>query len=330
MNDLTLDDTAVAKHHCTRCDSPLEKGDLRCAICGQAAPIDNVATQQKTIVKILRCTGCGAAIAYDPKHQAPSCSFCGDVVKVESIEDPMEQTDHYLPFTVTPEEARRALRVWLGSRGWFRPSDLSSTAKLTQLKPLWWVAWIFDADALVSWSADSNQGSGRSAWAPHSGQNNVHFDDILVSASRGLSNHEVAEITPGMNLATKREDPEGADASAMLEQFDVQRSQARQQVSAAIYRLAAVRAQRRFIPGTKFRKVNVAIVLRRLVTRRISLPAYVLAYRYKDNLFRVVICGQDKRLIIGTSPKSLVKMIGVGLAIAAILLIFLLIATMAG
>jgi hypothetical protein len=325
-----MNQTIATERNCDRCESPLEKGDLRCAICGQATPVEDATDQKQLVVKILRCTGCGAAIAYDPKNQAPSCSFCGDVVKVESIEDPMEQTDHYLPFTVTEDEARQTLRQWLGTRGWFRPSDLSTSAKLTQLKPLWWVAWVFDADAFVSWAADSNEGAGRSAWAPHSGQNNVHFDDILVSASRGLSENEVAAISPGMNLATKRERPEGAGERATLEQFDVQRSQARQQVTSAIYQIATDRAKQHFIPGTRFRKVNVALVLRRLVTRRISLPAYVLAYRYKDRLFRVVICGQDKRLVVGTSPKSMVKMIGVAFAVAAVLLVLLLIAAASG
>ncbi|QEF96406.1 hypothetical protein Mal15_04340 [Stieleria maiorica] len=318
-----MSESSVAERTCGRCESPLETGDLRCAICGQAALDAQADVPKKLAVQILRCTGCGAAIAYDPKHQAPSCSFCGDVVKVESIDDPMEQTEHYLPFTVTPDEARAALRGWLDSRGWFRPSDLSASAQLTQLKPLWWVAWVFDADAFVSWAADSNEGSGRSDWAPHSGQNEIHFDDILVSASRGLSVREAAAISPGMNLATKRAAPEGAVRDATLEQFDVQRSQARQEVSAAIHRMAAERAQNHFIPGTRFRNVHVAIVLRRLVTRRLSLPAYVLAYRYKENLYRVVICGQDKRLMVGTSPKSLLKMIAVALMVGVIALVIL-------
>jgi hypothetical protein len=282
------------------------------------------------VVQILRCKGCGAALRYDPKHQAPGCSFCGDVVEIESINDPLEQTEFYLPFTVTAEEARQTLRDWLDSRGWFQPSDLSAEAKLTALKPLWWVAWVFDADAAISWTADSNAGSRRSAWAPHSGQNNVHFDDILVSASRGLSMKEVAAISPGMDLASKREHPEGAAEDATVEQFDVQRSQARQQVTGAIHDLAARHAQQHFIPGTKFRNVKVAIVLRELVTRRLSLPAYVLAYRYKDSLFRVVICGQDKRLVIGTAPKSLIKMVLVAAGIALLVLAILAVVASAG
>lgn len=319
-------DQAIGETSCSRCQSPLESGDLRCAICGQAAPYDQQLDRKTLAVKILRCTGCGAAIGYDPKHQAPSCSFCGDVVKVESVEDPMEQTEHYLPFTVTTDQARAALRNWLGSRGWFRPSDLSARAHLTQMKPLWWVAWVFDADAFVSWTADSNEGAGRSAWAPHSGQNNIHFDDILVSASRGLTAGEVAAISPGMNLATKQDEPNGAEERATLEQFDVQRSQARQQVAAAINSIAAQQVQNQFVPGTRFRKVNVAVVLRRLVTRRVALPAYVLAYRYKNQLYRVVICGQDMRLIIGNSPKSLIKMIAVALVIIVLGLVVLMVA----
>ena len=316
-----MTEVAVEDRQCERCQSPLEVEDLRCAICGQAAPKQTQRTVQRVSIQILRCRGCGAALRYDPKHQAPACSFCGDVVRVESIDDPPEQTELYVPFSVDAQQARETLRRWLASRGWFCPSDLSSTAQLTQLKPLWWVAWIFDADAFVSWAADSNANSGRSAWAPHSGQNMIRFDDILISASRGLSYREVSVISPGMNLATAKEYPAGADESATIEQFDLQRSQARQQVSAAIDRLAANHVQSHFIPGTRFRNVKVSVVLRKLFTRRFALPAYVLAYRYKDRLYRVVICGQDASLVIGATPKSLLKM----LAVAAIVLVIVMI-----
>ena len=53
--------------------------------------------------------------------------------------------------------------------------------------------------------------------------------------------------------------------------------------------------------------MHVSVILRRLVTRRLSFPAYVLAYRYHDQLYRVVICGQDARCVIGSAPYSWVK-----------------------
>ncbi len=309
------------QQRCSRCQTPLELGDLRCSICGQAAP--QVATaQQKTVVKILRCTGCGAAVAYDPKRQALSCSFCDSVVKIETIEDPMEQTSGYLPFTVSRDEARAALQNWLGSLGWFRPSDLRSSARLQELRPLWWVAWVFDADSKISWTADSNAGARRSAWAPHAGQTNVSFRSILASASRGLSDAEVDAIGPGLDLNSARDEPEGAD-DATLEQFDVQRSQARRQVTATLHALADRHVQQTQIPGTRFRNVKVSVVVQGLITRRLSLPAYVLAYRYKHKLYRVVICGQNPKLISGAAPYSMAKIVLVVLGVIAALMLVL-------
>lgn len=291
--------------HCERCETPLECGDLRCSICGQAAPKDRPQTEHVE-VRILRCKGCGAATAYDVQHQAPSCSFCDSIVEVETLEDPMEQSEGYLPFTVDRDEARKSMRHWLGTLGWFRPSDLKAAARLEQLKPLWWVGWVFDADSLVSWTADSNAGSHRSAWAPHSGQVDMTFDDILVSASRGLSASEASSLGPGCNVATLRETPEGAEGGT-IEQFDLQRSQARQQIVNAIQNIAAGEVETKHVPGSRFRKVSVSVVLRKLITRRISLPAWVLAYRYKGRLYRMVICGQNASFVTGTAPYSFAK-----------------------
>jgi len=62
------------------------------------------------------------------------------------------------------------------------------------------------------------------------------------------------------------------------------------------------------------------VILRKLVTRRYSFPAYVLAYRYQDRLYRVVICGQDARRVIGSAPYSIPKIILVVAGAAAALL----------
>lgn len=313
-----------AIENCERCESPLETGDLRCSICGQASPADRPHAEKLT-VQILRCKGCGAATAYDIEHQAPSCTFCDSVVEVETVEDPMEQSQGYLPFTTGQDEARKAMRHWLSSLGWFRPSDLTTSARLEQLKPLWWVGWVFDAESEVSWAADSNAGSRRSAWAPHSGQVNMTFDDILVSASRGLSDAEVSAICPGCDLSTIRDEPEGAQ-NATIEQFDLQRSQARQQIISAIQTIAAQRVEQNEIPGSRFRKTSVSVVLRKLITRRISLPAWVLAYRYKGRLYRMVICGQDASYVTGTAPYSVAKIIIVAMCVAAAVLAFMAVA----
>ena len=66
----------------------------------------------------------------------------------------------------------------------------------------------------------------------------------------------------------------------------------------------------------------MAVLLRKLATRRLSFPAYVMAYRYKDNLYRAVVCGQDVSCVHGSAPYSLAKIVLVvflGLAAVAVI-----------
>ena len=93
--------------------------------------------------------------------------------------------------------------------------------------------------------------------------------------------------------------------------------------------MAHNRVQQSEIPGTKFRKLQVSLVLQNLVTRRLSFPAYVMAYHYKGQLYRLVISGQDKTLMSGNAPYSQVKIIGVVGAVVAVLAFILLLISLA-
>jgi len=310
---------------CRRCQCPLERGDIRCAVC--AAATDRASDSAEEIhVEILRCTGCAAAMAYNPAEQAPKCSFCQEVLRVETLIDPPEQTEGFFPFTNTADEARKGLRRWLGSLGWFRPSDLKSSARMESLKPLWFVGWVFDAHAVVSWAADSNANSHRAAWAPHAGQTEMEFDDILVSASRGLGDEEVTAMASSYREGSVEPEARGAEG-ATIERFDVQRSQARAIVLKAASGVARKRVMSGEIPGSRFRKVSVSLLLKGLETRRYSFPAWVLAYRYRNRLYRAVISGQNTAYVHGRAPVSLAKILL--LVVAVLMLIFVVIAVIA-
>jgi hypothetical protein len=208
---------------CQRCESPLASSDLRCAICGLPA----VAAEpggQEAVEQVLRCNGCGAAVAYRAEVQAPRCDFCGEVMELETPDDPVEQAEAFVRFRVTPDQARAALEAWLGSRGFFRPSDLRAKAKLHELKPLWWAGWMFDADVLMSWAADSDADARRSQWAPHAGQARVSMRRTVVPASRGLELDECVALLPFYDVSDTTPEPEQAFREATVEQFVLQRS----------------------------------------------------------------------------------------------------------
>ena len=309
---------------CSRCETPLADEDIRCAVCALPA-VEDRPVRAAAQAQILRCEECAAAITYTVEAQALKCAFCGSVMHLEIPEDPIEEAEGYLPFTVTQDQARASVGQWLGTLGFFRPSDLQSQAAIDKLEPLWWVGWVFDAETLISWTADSNAGARRSAWAPHSGQNPLSMQSILVSASRGLTEKESSQLASHFQLgsaAPKPHGPNGASAdTATIERFDVQRSAARQTIAEAVQASAARYAQA-WIPGSTFRNLHTAVLLRRLQTKRFAFPTYVMAYRYNDKVYRALVHGQDASCVLGSAPYSVIK---IALTVAAVVAVVLLV-----
>jgi hypothetical protein len=246
------------------------------------------------------------------------------VMNIEQPVDPIETATLRVPFTVDRDLATAAVRTWLGKRGFFAPKTLRDEALIEHIQPLCWAAWIVNAEALVTWTADSDAGSERSAWAPHSGQTRQTFDNIAVPASRGLRHDECSLLVPYYDLshAVGISAPHIAgEEPAMVESFDAQRSAARQHVARAIDQLATVRVQP-LIPGSRFRNIRVSCLLERQATDRVALPAWVLAYRYRGSPYRAVVHGQRAEIVFGTSPTDWGKVAwlvgGILLAILAI------------
>lgn len=314
---------------CDRCESPLAFEDLRCPICSHAASSVERADVPEVAVEVMRCTSCGASVTYSVREMAPRCAFCGSVTEVEIPEDPIEQTESFLPFTVDRDRAVAAYRSWLAGLGWFRPSDLGSSSTLETIKPLWWVGWVFNAEATVSWTADSDAGSRRADWAPHAGRTELGYRNIAVSASRGLSSEETSRLARSYDLATARTEPEGGDERGIIEQFEVPRSSARAKVMTVIEDIAARKLREGRIPGRRFRNLHTAVLLRRLVRKRYAFPSYVLAYRFRGRMFRVVISGQDPSCLTGSAPYSVGKILAVTIGgLAALLVLIGLIAAL--
>ena len=304
---------------CTRCRTSLEDGDLRCAVC--ALPVVGAATstERGTRAEILRCTDCNAAVAFDPAKRAPHCGFCGATMTIEHPVDPVEVAARRIPFAVSRDRAEASLRGWLGKRGYFAPAALHEEAVLESLTPICWAGWSVTAHATVAWTADSDQGARRSAWAPHAGQLPIRFDGVVVPASRGLDHEECRLLTPfydlGAAIAVDADHPD--DVPAMVESFDAQRSAARAIVQRAITATAKTRVEPA-IPGRRFRNIHVACLLEGQTTVRVALPAWVLAYRYRGRPYRAIVHGQRPEVVFGGSPTDWAKVARVVLAILAI------------
>jgi hypothetical protein len=246
-------------------------------------------------------------------------------MRTETQEDPIDQADQFVPFKVGTDEAHEALRMFLGKGGFFRPKDLASRAALDSLRPMWWPGWRFNAQVEATWTADTDAGAHRSDWAPHAGATRLVLNNILVSASRGLTQAETQTLSPAYDLTQAKPQPEGP-SDAQVELFDVTRSGARRQILAALEFTARERIARSALPGRRHRNLRTAVTLTGLDTAHYALPAYVLAYRYGKKLYRVVVHGQDPTCVLGEKPISWGKVaVTVLVALALLVLVFLVI-----
>lgn len=313
--------TAV-ESQCQRCHSRLEAEDLRCPVCALPTPRPPRAAERES-ARVIRCGNCGATVAYSVEAQAPKCAYCASEMHTETQKDPIDQADRFVPFEVSPEQARQALSEFLGKGGFFRPADLASRAALDSLRPLWWPGWEFDAQVEAAWTADTNVGAHRSDWAPHSGSTRLEMNNILVSASRGLTQKETHQLSPHYDIAKAKPQPVGP-SGAQVELFDVTRSGARRQILAAVEETARQHIAQADLPGSRNRNLRVAVALSGLETAHYALPAYVLAYRYGKKLYRVVVHGQDASCVLGEKPVSWAKVAATVLVALAVLVVIIL------
>jgi len=309
---------------CTRCTSVLEDGDLRCAICALPVPFEAVAAASP-YAKILRCRECGAAVAFSAEHRAPACVFCASTMEIEQPVDPIEVARVRVPFSVDRVDAEASLRGWLGNRGWFAPKELREGAVLESVMPLYWAGWLVDARARVAWTADSDAGAHKSAWAPHGGDLSMTFDAIVVPASRGLDREECRLLVPFYDVgAALPIDPATVtDLDAPIEGFDAQRSAAREVVQHAIERVAKTKVEPH-VPGRRFRNIRIACLVESQTTERVALPAWVLAYRYRGTLYRAIVHGQRREVVFGNAPLDLKKVAMVVLGALAVIAVIAL------
>lgn len=259
-------------------------------------------------------------MSYDASAQALRCPFCGSE-QLEKQPDAKEiAPDGVVPFVVTREEAIAKMRDWLG-KGFWRPGDLATEAAVVKMTPVYVPYWVFQADTDTYWTADTNQTppGARADWYPVSGQHQGQYAGLLVGASGALTGAETGALCPfDLSGAVP---PEKVDLQNIIfERFNVPRKYARPLASQGLEALES-QACEEFVPG-KCRNLNVNVRITNLASRPMLLPVWIMAYRYRENLFRFLANGQTGRST-GQAPLSYQR-IGVAIAVAVIAILLIL------
>ena len=322
--------TLEMTQRCEICRCYVDEEDLFCANCGTENPFASDEVEllaHEANHHSFGCKACGASMSYDASAQALRCPFCGST-EMEKREGARTITpEGVVRFAVDRERAEKTLRDWLGS-GFWRPSDAARASRIGEMTAVYVPYWIFEAETDTIFTADSSPApfGSRGNWYPVNGTNRSKHGGILIAGSSILTHVETEAIAPFAIGAAVG--PENVDLKhAIYEEFQVPRKLARPLALSAIEEIERGACARK-VPN-RHRNVRVNVRISSMKGYPMLLPVWILAYRYKDHVHRVLINGQSGK-IAGSAPFSYAKLGVILLVVVTILLTIAAIALVAG
>ena len=283
-----------------------------------------------------QCDACGAISEVDAKLTATSCGFCGnDKLDLAESHEDVIRPESVVAFSVEKDKAVDDFQAWISGL-WFRPNALKQLARLEKIAGIYVPCWTYDAHTRSHWTAEAGyyyyvtetyttQENGRSVqktrqvrktrWEPAVGRHAKFFDDVLVSASRGLEQKLFEGLEPFRLEQLKQYDTQ------YLAGFTAERYQLALQDGYGVAKgkmESTIRSEcASMVPGDTHRNLRVNSHFSDVTFKHILLPVWIAAYEYQGKVYQYLVNGQTGKTH-GTAPWSWIK---ISLAVVAVLLI---------
>lgn len=289
-------------------------------------------------MKTFSCSSCGAKVSYDPGLKTLACAYCGSTYVIESAaSEQTERPERLVAFAHDQPHAEKLFWQWLG-KGFFRPRDITKKSAISEIRGVYLPFFAFDADAESDWTADAgyhytvqeayttkdekgntvtkHRNVQKTRWQPARGDHAAHYEDWLISASKGLTQDWVAKIVP-FDMARAEQYDAGYLAGFAAENPSIQAPVAKQTAHGELV-VQEERACDQMVPGDTHRNLRVSSVLRNWSYDLVMLPLWIAAFRYKGKVYRFLVNGQTGE-VQGNAPFSYLKLILVILGSAALI-----------
>ena len=268
-------------------------------------------------IATLSCGHCGAVLQF-AGVRTETCPYCAspNVVERPPTAD-RPQPELVVAFTGDAAAARRRLDAWLGSRTWFADARIKR-ARVEDLRGVYLPAYLYSAVAHTDYTAeigehytetetyetkdkDGNKKTEtrtvtRTEYRSLAGRHVGYVTDVVVSASKGLVDRELAAVEP-FDLQQIRRYAPTLVSGWITEEFSrslddcmhASRGEAVDDVGAKL---------RRFMPGDSYCDLHWRTSVSWESIDPVLVPVWVLALRYRDDkpLLRLVINGQTGKI----------------------------------
>ena len=308
-------------------------------------------TQLTTTAQEVNCPGCQATITFEPPDVAGKCPFCATsiITQTSHAVDPTLVPSGLVPFTVGRKAALKNLRNWLAFR-WdlkdlkaiFLPGKLKQLAQNQALTGIYLPFWTYDAqthsryrgergkhyyetETYTTTNADGKRETKtrqvqRTRWYSTSGQVSRLFDDVLVPATRAISEQKLHQLWP--TLAVSQLKPYSAE---YLAGFQAQRYEIPVKEGFERAKTAMAKTIRRDIcadiGGDDQRIRSVSTTYSKETFKHVLLPVWMATYRYGGKTYQVMINAQTG-MVMGERPVAVWKVV-LTAAIATLILVII-------
>ena len=310
--------------------APVGENDLEAGLSRQAAQRSApVSTKQE-----VRCRGCGAIVIFEGSLTSSACSYCDTPLQVKDahVADHPIRVDGIATFQVEDAAAKVAVRAWVNGR-WFAPGVWKKRGVEGKFDGVYMPFFTFDAMTFTRYtgqrgdayyvevgSGDNKRRERRVNWTPAAGAFQRFFDDICIPALSSLPQKLLQGLEP---WPTDRLLPftDSALAGKRAHTYEKELSTcfglAKERVESA---LAGDVRQR--IGGDEQRVHSQDTQYSALTYKHVLLPVWVLAYRYGDTPFRVVVNAVTGQ-VHGERPWSIPKIVAFAIFVAAVVFFFI-------
>lgn len=286
-------------------------------------------------LRVTQCNKCGARVSFDDSATSTQCVYCGssNVLQQDANRNGI-RPESLLPLDVGRAQVQANFQEWIGGL-WFRPSALKKLKRF-EATGIYVPFWTFDAQLHSDWSAQSGtyyyvtetytaQVNGKSVmrtrqvrktrWRPAWGKRDDHYNDHLVLGAKGQPAGLVRELG-SFELSGLVPYQPGYLAGWRAEEYSIDLGDAW-----SIGRAGIVSAQRERcsgdVPGDTQRDLRVQNQISDVRWKHILLPIWSLQYKFKGEVYTVLIHGQSGE-VVGKAPYSWLKIMSTVLAIIAV------------
>lgn len=276
----------------------------------------------------VRCGSCGATVVFSDTLTSSECGYCGGPIQRKDAHSAQDRlpVDGVCAFAVEKDEAHLALKQWVGSR-WFAPTEFTTRGVNEKFKGVYMPYFTFDAMTFTRYRGqrgdayyvterhgDEERKVRKINWTHVSGTLQRFFDDVCIPALKSLPASLLQKLEPwplDKLLPFTDQVLSGKLAHTyeveIKDCFQAARTRMEEEIRGDV---------RSDIGGDEQRVEDIANRFTALTYKHILLPVWILAYRYQQKTYRVVVNAMTGE-VQGERPYSALK---IALAVAAAVL----------